>query len=198
MEKPMKTIVAALFAVLMVTGLSPSRADSPNAAAPVGQIAAAAPAISDHYVLGPPDKLHVTFYGEEALSGDFIIGSDGRLSLPLVGNVKAAGLTVGQLQDEISSAYKNGYVKDPKVTAEVISARPFFIMGEVKTPGQYPFVPGLTAINAVATAGGFTYRAKTDVVYIRHANEMDEGKVELTPTTRVLPGDTIRIGERWF
>ena len=189
-----KHLAAFLFAVAMAA--TAALATPPSAPEPLA--AGAAAGDNEHYVLGPTDKLRITVYGEESLSGEFIIGSDGRVSLPLVGNVKAAGLTVAQLQDEISVAYKNGYVKDPKVSAEVISARPFFIMGEVKTPGQYPFVPGLTALNAVATAGGFTYRAKTDVVFIRHANEVDENKVALTPTTQVQPGDTIRIDERWF
>jgi len=193
------TIAAVLFAALMAIGTRPGLAGA--TAVPEAKTVVAAPAPSnpgEHYVLGPTDKLRVTVFGEEALSGEYIIGSDGRLSLPLVGNVTAVGLTVSQLQDEITSAYKKGYVKDPKVTAEVISARPFFIMGEVKSPGQYPFVAGLTALNAVATAGGFTYRAKTDVVFIRHTNEIDESKVDLMPTTQVLPGDTIRIEERWF
>jgi protein involved in polysaccharide export with SLBB domain len=190
--------VAFLFTAMMVMGARPSLADASSVVDATSAVASAPSNPGERYVLGPTDKLRVTVFGEDALSGEYIIGSDGRLSLPLVGNVKAVGLTVGQLQEEITSAYQNGYVKDPKVTAEVISARPFFIMGEVKTPGQYPFVAGLTALNAVATAGGFTYRAKTDVVYIRHANEVGDDKVDLTPTTQVLPGDTIRIEERWF
>jgi polysaccharide export outer membrane protein len=191
--------VAILFAALMLSGAHPSLADAATVPEPKADTVAPPPGNpGEHYVLGPTDKLRVTVFGEDALSGEYIVGSDGRLSLPLVGNVTAAGLTVGQLQDEITSAYKGGYVKDPKVTAEVISARPFFIMGEVKNPGQYPFVAGLTALNAVATAGGFTYRAKTNVVFIRHANQVDEIKADLTPTTQVLPGDTIRIEERWF
>lgn len=195
----MANFTATLFAALLVCGTCLGQTDP--AAPPEVKAVITTPAPSnpgEHYVLGPTDKLRVTVFGEEALSGDYIIGSDGRLSLPLVGNITAIGLTVSQLQDAISAAYKNGYVKDPKVTAEVISARPFFIMGEVKTPGQYPFVAGLTALNAVATAGGFTYRAKTNVVFIRHTNQVDEDKVELLPTTQVLPGDTIRIEERWF
>jgi len=193
---------AFLFALLFLTGAHPGWANpsaSPETTAESAATLAPAPSIADdRYVLGPTDKLRLTVFGEDSLSGEYMIGSDGRISLPLIGNIKAAGLTVSQLQDEITTAYKNGYVKDPKISAEVISARPFFILGEVKTPGQYPFVAGLTALNAVATAGGFTYRARTGVVYIRHTNELKEREVNLTPTTPVMPGDTIRIAERWF
>jgi polysaccharide export outer membrane protein len=190
---------ATLLACVVLT-TTPMRAEPvPAAAATAPSGSPAVPVIGpENYVLGPTDKLRINVYGEEALSGEYLISQDGKLSLPLVGNVKAAGLTVIQLQDEISAAYKNGYLKDPKVSAEVISARPFYIMGEVRNPGQYPFVAGLTVLSAVATAGGYTYRAETDVVYIRHANESDENKYDLSQTTQVLPGDTVRIAERWF
>jgi protein involved in polysaccharide export with SLBB domain len=152
----------------------------------------------DNYVLGPSDKVKISIYGEEALSGEYVISSDGNISLPLTGNVRAAGLTVKQFQEQLVQTYREGYLKDPKITAEVQSARPFFILGEVKTPGQYPCSNGMTALNAVATAGGFTYRANTDDIYIRHANQTEEAKVKLSPTVTVMPGDTIRISERWF
>lgn len=153
----------------------------------------------DSYVLGPNDKVKISVYGEDALTGEYVISADGKMSLPLVGNVSAIGETVKQLQDQLVSSYRDGgYLKDPKITAEVISARPFFILGEVKIPGQYPCLNGMTVMNAVATAGGFTYRANTDDVYIRHAGTGQEQKEKLTDTTGVFPGDTIRIEERWF
>jgi protein involved in polysaccharide export with SLBB domain len=153
----------------------------------------------DNYILGPNDRVKISIYGEDALTGEYVLSSDGKISLPLVGNVSAAGNTVKQLQDLLVSSYRDGgYLKDPKITAEVLSARPFFILGEVKIPGQYPCLNGMTVMNAVATAGGFTYRADIDDVYIRHAGAGQEQKEKLTDTTGVFPGDTIRIEERWF
>jgi Periplasmic protein involved in polysaccharide export len=186
---------AAVLLAIIALGSAPTRADTTSAVAPDSATQSAS---QENYVLGPTDKLRIKVFGEEALSGEYLIGQDGNLSLPLIGNIKAGGLTPFQLQEELAAAYKNGYLKDPKITAEVISARPFFIMGEVRNPGQYPFVSGLTVLNAVATAGGYTYRAQNDTVFIRHANEVNENKYVLTPTTQVLPGDTIRIAERWF
>jgi protein involved in polysaccharide export with SLBB domain len=153
----------------------------------------------DNYVLGPNDKVKISIYGEEGLTGEYVISSDGRISLPLVGNVNTAGMTVKQFQDQLVNSYRDGgYLKDPKITAEVVSARPFFILGEVKAPGQYPCLNGLTVMNAVATAGGFTYRADSGDVFIRHAGGTQEEKEKLTNTTPVFPGDTLRIEERWF
>jgi protein involved in polysaccharide export with SLBB domain len=153
----------------------------------------------DNYILGPNDKVKISVYGEVGLTGEYVISSDGKISLPLVGNVSASGKTVKQFQDELVVSYRDGgYLKDPKITAEVVSARPFFILGEVKIPGQYPCLNGMTVMNAVATAGGFTYRAENGTVFIRHPGEAQEHKEKLTDTTPVFPGDTIRIDERWF
>lgn len=153
----------------------------------------------ENYILGPNDKVKISVYGEAGLTGEYVISSDGRISLPLVGNVNASNKTVKQFQDELVAAYRDGgYLKDPKITAEVVSARPFFILGEVKIPGQYPCLNGMTVMNAVATAGGFTYRAQNDTVFIRHPGEATEHKEKLSDTTPVFPGDTIRIDERWF
>ena len=152
-----------------------------------------------NYILGPNDKVKISVYGEAGLTGEYAISSDGKISLPLVGNVNASNKTVKQFQDELVAAYRDGgYLKDPKITAEVVSARPFFILGEVKIPGQYPCLNGMTVMNAVATAGGFTYRAQNDTVFIRHPGEATEHKEKLSDTTPVFPGDTIRIDERWF
>jgi|SRR5581483_6091525 len=175
-----------------------SAAVSSNVAAPVMNTSASSFSM-DNYILGPNDKVKISVYGETGLTGEYVISSDGKISLPLVGNVGASGKTVKQFQDELVTAYRDGgYLKDPKITAEVVSARPFFILGEVKIPGQYPCLNGMTVMNAVATAGGFTYRAENDTVFIRHPGEAQEHKEKLTDTTPVFPGDTIRIDERWF
>lgn len=150
------------------------------------------------YVLGSGDKVRVITFGEEQLTGEFFVGGEGRVALPLIGEVQAGGLTVRQFQTSIETALKDGYIKEPRVSVEVLNYRPFYILGEVKTPGTYPYTSGLTVLNAVATAEGFTYRADTKKVYIKRANEPGEVAYPLTTMTPVAPGDTIRIGERFF
>lgn len=150
------------------------------------------------YRLGVADKLRVNVFGEEALTGEFIVGGSGKVSLPLIGEVQAAGLTIGQFQEEIAQALRQGYINEPRVSAEVLNYRPFYILGEVNKPGEYPYTNNLTVLNAVATAEGFSYRANTRVVFIKRADSSGEQSFPLTTATQVAPGDTIRIGERFF
>ena len=150
------------------------------------------------YLLGAGDKVRVTVYGEPTLSGEFFVTGSGLMSLPLIGEIKAGGLTVGQFQDAVQKSLSDGYLKEPRVSAEVLTFRPFYILGEVGKPGTYPYTAGLTVLNAVATAVGFTYRADKKSVYIKHNGETTEAKGALEPSTQVAPGDTIRIGERFF
>lgn len=153
---------------------------------------------SYQYHLGPADKIRIITYNEASLTGEFVVSGSGTVSLPLVGEIRAQGLTTGELQEAIQNSLKNGYITDPKVSVEVLNYRPFYILGEVTKPGEYPFVNGLTVLNAVATANGFTYRADTHRVFIKRANDTAEHEVDLTTTTPVQPGDTIRIKERLF
>jgi polysaccharide export outer membrane protein len=150
------------------------------------------------YRLGPADKVRVNVFGEEALTGEFLVGGSGKVSLPLIGEVQAAGLTIGQFQEEIAGALRQGYINEPRVSAEVLNYRPFYILGEVNKPGEYPYTNNLTVLNAVATAEGFSYRADTRRVYIKRADVAGEQAYPLTTATQVAPGDTIRIGERFF
>lgn len=150
------------------------------------------------YRLGAGDQIRVTVFGEENLSGRFAVDGSGLVSLPLVGEVEAMGLTVREFQSNVDAALRNGYLKDPKVSAEIIEYRPFYILGEVKRPGTYPYQSGLTVLNAVATAEGFTYRANQRAVFIRRNGEAKEQRYPLTSTTPVQPGDTIRVSERFF
>jgi len=166
--------------------------------AAIGDTPVSAPAQSMDYLLGAGDKVRVTVYGEESLSGEFFVTGSGLMSLPLIGEIKAGGMTVGQFQVAVQKALSDGYLKDPRVSAEVLTFRPFYILGEVEKPGTYPYTSGLTVLNAVATAGGFTYRADKKNVWIKHNGETTERKSELTPSTTVAPGDTIRLGERFF
>lgn len=150
------------------------------------------------YRLGAADKLRITVFGEEALSGEFLVNGSGQVSMPLIGEIQAAGQTLPQLQERIVAALSEGYLNQPRVSAEVLNYRPFYILGEVKKPGEYPYTAALTVVNAVATAEGFTYRADTRRVYIKRADSNAENAYPLTTAIQVAPGDTIRIGERFF
>jgi len=159
----------------------------------------AASRVIPEYHLGANDKIRVITFGEESLTGEFFIGGSGKVSLPLIGEVQAAGLSVSQFQKEVEEALKAGeFLKDPHISVEVLTYRPFYILGEVTKPGEYPYSNGLTVMNAVATANGFTYRANTKRVFIKRADSNTEQEFPLTSTIPVAPGDTIRIAERFF
>jgi polysaccharide biosynthesis/export protein len=149
------------------------------------------------YRLGPGDQLRVTVFNEPELTGQFVVGSQGTIAYPLVGEVRAAGLTIAEFTEALREALLQ-FIRQPNISVEVSNYRPFFILGEVQRPGTYPYSANLTVLNAVATAGGFTYRANRGRVFIRHASEQEERSYPLTIATPVLPGDTVRIGERLF
>jgi protein involved in polysaccharide export with SLBB domain len=170
-----------------------SRLDSGAAAANVG------PAPTYNYALAGGDKLRVIVTGEPTLGGDFTVGGSGFIGLPLIGEVEASGLTSTQLQDRIAAKFTQGdYIKEPRIVVEVLTARPFYILGEVNKPGEYPYSNGMTVEAAVAQAGGYTYRATTKAVLIKHAGESVPREYSLSSSTAVAPGDTIRVRERWF
>lgn len=151
------------------------------------------------YKLGPGDKLRVITFGHEDLTAEFLVSDSGEIAFPLVGQVKAAGSTLDQFADTLGTALKNGgFVINPNVSVEVIQYRPFYILGEVQKPGSYPYSSGLTAMSAIATAGGLTYRANQRKIYIRRADSTREMEVTVTAATPIMPGDTVRIGERIF
>jgi protein involved in polysaccharide export with SLBB domain len=178
----------------------PTHGQAVPAPAPTNHMADAKPiSITDeHYRLGTGDKLRITVYGEEDLSGEFLVDGSGQVQLPLVGQVKASALTIHEFVAEVIGALKDGYLKDPKVSVEVLNYRPFYIIGEVNKPGEYPFESGLSVLGAVALAGGFTYRADEHDVYVRRAGATKEETLPTDPTTKVYPGDIIRIPERIF
>ena len=150
------------------------------------------------YRFGIADQLRVTIFGEPELSGEFVIDGEGRVSMPLIGEVQALGQTLRSFQADVQARYANGYLREPSLSVEVLNFRPFYILGEVNRPGEYPYGNGLTVLNAIATAEGYTYRANKRVVLIKSADEAEERRVDLTPTLRIYPGDTIRVLERLF
>jgi protein involved in polysaccharide export with SLBB domain len=150
------------------------------------------------YKLGPGDKVRVTVFNEKDLSGDFDVSDQGLIALPLIGQVKVAGQTISQVEAVITQKYGKDYLVDPHVTVEILNYRPFFILGEVKNPGSYPYVSGMTVVNAVALAGGYTPRANKDRIVIKHGNDPNAQEQRVQEDSPVLPGDVIRVPERFF
>ncbi len=150
------------------------------------------------YKLGPGDRIRLTVFGHEDLSGEFEVDGSGNVALPLVRDVKAQGLTVRQVEQEVASRLSPDYLRNPSVSVEVLNYRPFYIYGEVNKPGSYPFVNGMTVVNAVALAGGFTYRARTGRVQIKRGNDPTGTPIDADKDTPVLPGDVIEVPERYF
>lgn len=163
-----------------------------------GERYASGQSFDESYKLGAGDKVHMSVFSEPQLGGDFLVSGDGKLSLPLIGDVDAIGKTTREVARMVEISLADGYLRNPRVSMEVIAYRPFFILGEVKSPGQYPYVNGLTVTNAIATAQGFTPRAHKKYVFIRRFGEQAEQKYLVTGDLRVQPGDTIRLTERYF
>ena len=144
------------------------------------------------------DRLRIVVFGQDGLSNTYIVDVSGKITMPLIGAVPARGCTTTQLARAIADRLRNGYVREPHVAIEVETCRPFFILGEVLAPGQYPYVPNMTVETAVAIAGGFTPRAyRYDFVVSRSSTGVtSRQKVPLIAPVR--PGDTITVSERWF
>ena len=182
-----------------IAALSNSFAASP-APMPVGYAAPmAAPVRYDaSYHLDAGDKLRVVVYGQEGLTNSYAIDAGGSITMPLIGAVPARGRTTAGLAGEIAARLRNGYIREPSVAVEIESYRPFFILGEVTAPGQYPYVPNMTVESAVAIAGGFSPRAKRDVVTVTHTENGGSMRAVVPLGTPLNPGDTVFVGERWF
>jgi polysaccharide export outer membrane protein len=183
--------LGALIAFTLVTACQ-----STPVAAPAGT-AGERPAAGE-YRLGNDDQIRVTVFGHDDLSGQFNVTSNGTVSLPLIGDVTAAGLTISEFIDRTQEKLAAGYLKEPRVSAEVLNFRPYYILGEVNQPGEYPYSTDLTVLKAIATAGGYTYRANKREVMIKGLDDTAERKILLTPNTDLQPGDTVRILERFF
>lgn len=150
------------------------------------------------YQLAAGDRVVITVFGHEDLSGEFEINGDGVVSMPLISDVEAAGLTVNELEAAIVDALKPDYLINPIVSAEIIGFRPIYIIGEVLNPGSYPYKNGMTVINVVAVAGGFSYRAKKNKLIIRRDDNGQSVEIGVGLDTVVLPGDVIEVPERFF
>jgi protein involved in polysaccharide export with SLBB domain len=154
---------------------------------------------SASYRLAPGDKLKVNVFNETDLTGEYQVTDRGSISVPLIGEIRAAGYSVEQFRQSLVEALKNGYVRNPRVTVEVVNYRPINVIGEVRNAGQYTYRPGISVADAVAMAGGYTYRANTNVVYVTRAATSEQITVDLkTDDAQVHPGDKLRVPERYF
>ena len=151
------------------------------------------------YQLGANDRVRIIVFGQPTLTGEYTLDGNGVLAFPLIGNVDANGQSPNQLQKTIASKLDPNYLQNPSVSAEVITRRPFYVIGEVQKPGNYPYVTDMTALQAVAMAGGYTYRARQNNLYLKRLDANGRMvRIEATPETKIQPGDTVEIKERYF
>ena len=168
-------------------------ADETIVAAPLAMAPEDAP-----YALDSGDRLRVVVFGQEGLSATYAVDASGSITMPLIGAVPARGATPASLSRAIADKLRQGYIREPHVAVEIDAYRPFFILGEVTTPGQYPYVPNMTVENAVAIAGGFTPRAQRKTVTLSRTIDGMPTRGPVPTITPVRPGDTIVVPERWF
>ena len=154
--------------------------------------------LASGYLLGPGDKVHVSVYGEDDLTGDYQIDGSGMVRLPLIGTLHAAGFTAPALENAIGGALARGYLKNPRVNVEISAYRPFYVIGAVNRPGNYPYVANMSALDAVALGGGFTDQARQSTVYVRHEGSVDEVELPAGQMTRIWPGDVVRVKDTLF
>ena len=151
------------------------------------------PSVEESYQLGTGDKVRVVIFGEDDLGGEFQVDGNGHISLPLIGEITAAGATAPELEQLIAGKLADGYLRDPRVSVSITTYRPFYVIGEVNRPGEYAYVNGMSALNAIALAGGYTPKSNEGTIYIRRNGSLDEEKVAADQMTRILPGDVIRV-----
>ena len=175
--------------------MGPNPADAANAA---NAMAAAEPMGGPAYLLDSGDKLRVVVFGQDGLSNSYAVDAAGNITMPLIGAVSARAHSTSGLSQSIAAKLRNGYIREPHVAVEIEAYRPFFILGEVTAPGQYPYVANMTAETAIAIAGGFSPRAYKGTVQVTRTadGQLYRGKVPLGFQLR--PGDTILVSERWF
>jgi protein involved in polysaccharide export with SLBB domain len=186
-----RTAIAVACPVVLAGCVSSSGSDA------VAQVAATSPTRADP-ALRAGDRVQLTVFGEDGITGAYDVAPSGVVQVPLAGTVQAAGQTPSDLAAGVTTALRQKYLRDPKVTVALLSQRPFYVLGEVEKPGEYPFRDGLDLWRALAVAGGQTYRASASTVLLQRAGEAKPVEVELARNVTVEPGDLIRVPERWF
>jgi len=156
------------------------------------------PSVSSDYRLGPNDRTRIIVFGQPSLTGEFVLDGNGVLAFPLVGNINAKGMTPSELKKTIAQKLDTDWIKNPSVSVEVSTRRPFYVVGEVQKPGSYPYVTDMSVLNAIATAGGETYRANMHEFWIKRKVDGRTVRVEANQETILHPGDTVIVRERYF
>lgn len=192
-------LVGAVALAACDTDDTPIVADSGDAIQFAGAPGSGEDVAAGSYRLNPGDKMRIIVYGQNHLTGDYALDNAGVLSFPLAGQIKASGMTPGELERTIKSKLDPDYIRGASVSVEVASKRPFYIIGEVRNPGSYPYVSGISVFNAVALAGGYTYRARENSFFIKRTGKDGQiVRVAATSNTAIRPGDTIQVRERYF
>jgi len=201
-------LLVVLIVGSLISGCSSTQSLAPSGIAPasVQQVgltkppaaATLKPTAGKGYTLGSGDKLRIIVFNEEELSREYEVDAAGQVTLPLIGAVQATGLTPSQVQTAIAVKLRQGYIRDPKISVEVINYRPFYIIGEVVKAGEYPYKSGMNIMSAIAVAGGYTYRASTSKIFIRRAKEGVERAYQASMVVPIYPGDIVRVPERYF
>jgi polysaccharide export outer membrane protein len=154
---------------------------------------------AEGYVLEPGNRVRLTVFNEPTLSGEFSLDSAGNMALPLIGNVPASGVTAAVLARRIEEILRRGnYMQEPRAAVEVLAFRPFYVLGEVKAPGEFPYSPGMTVLSAVARAGGYDYRAREGEVLLVRVVNGEQHEYRAVERTPILPGDIVKVLERRF
>ncbi|HPG89591.1 MAG TPA: polysaccharide biosynthesis/export family protein [Hyphomicrobium sp.] len=193
LDRSVRVCAAIVAAVAVASGCSsPGEFASPQFATRQGQNP-----ISRIYRLGIGDKLKVSVFGEDNLSGQFEVNAVGQISMPLIGEMPAKGLAIHEFRESVARKLADGYLKNPKVNVEMLNYRPIFVHGEVKNGGEYAYKNGISLRDAIAMAGGYTYRAEQTYLYVGREGEPDVA-VKTPADIAILPGDNIRIPERFF
>jgi len=170
-----------------------------NPAGLVGRSSTTLVAGSAAYRLGAHDRLRIIVFGQDKMSGEYVLAGDGSLAFPLIGQVEANGMTIKELEKAIAGKLEPDYLSNASVSVEVLTRRPFYVVGEVQKPGSYPHISRLNVINAVATAGGYTYRARTTAFFIKRTDEQGKlYRIRATAETTVQPGDVVEVLQRYF
>jgi polysaccharide biosynthesis/export protein len=189
----------AIGALRAAFAAAPRAAPAPDVVAePVAYVEPAPVRYDAAYHLDAGDRLRVVVYGQEGLTNTYAIDAGGSITMPLIGSVSARGRTTAGLAAAISAKLRAGFIREPSVAVEIEAYRPFFILGEVAAPGQYPYVPNMTAESAVAIAGGFSPRARRDSVTVTHTDASGTARLVVPPGSPISPGDTVLVSERWF
>jgi polysaccharide export outer membrane protein len=185
--------ITGLLALLLLSLASMAWSQEPAvpAAQPIQEV-------DQDYRLGPGDVVQINVFNQEDLTGQYKLDGAGRISMHLIGQLKASDLTATELEAELVSRLRPDYLVNPRISVIVLSYRPYYIIGEVNRTGTFPYVDGMSYLTAIAIAGGYTYRAKKDVVFVIRGEDLDREEIRIDVDEKVQPGDIIRVAERLF